>query len=71
MFVPEDVDSFPFPDCPTNLSRKSDVKQNLSSYNEKFKCHIFGKTNSTVSGLTEHITEKQGKACKTHHQKPF
>ena len=69
MFVPEDVDSFPFPDCPTKLSRKSDVKQHLSSYNDKFKCHICGKTNE--SGLTEHITEKKGKACQTHHQEPF
>ena len=26
-FVPKDADSFPFPDCPTTLSRRSDVKQ--------------------------------------------
>ena len=58
MGVPGVAGSFPCPDCPTKLSRKSDLKQHMYSHTDKFKCHICGKRHSRASGLTEHITKK-------------
>ena len=58
MGVPGVAGSFPCPECPTKLSRKSDLKQHMNSHTDKFKCHICGKRHSRASGLTEHITKK-------------
>ena len=58
MGVPGVAGSFPCPDCPTKLSRKSDLKQHMNSHTDKFKCHICGKRHSRASGLTEHIEKK-------------
>ena len=58
MGVPGVAGSFPCPECPTKLSRKSDLKQHMYSHTDKFKCRICGKRHSRPSGLTEHITKK-------------
>ena len=58
MGVPGVAGSFPCPECPTKLSRKSDLKQHMNSHTDKFKCHICGKRHSRASGLTEHIAKK-------------
>ena len=58
MGVPGVAGSFPCPECPTKLSRKSDLKQHMNSHTDKFKCHICEKRHSRASGLTEHITKK-------------
>ena len=58
MGVPGVAGSFPCPECPTKLSRKSDLKQHMNSHTDKFKCDICGKRHSRASGLTEHITKK-------------
>ena len=58
MGVPGVAGSFPCPECPTKLSRKSDLKQHMNSHTDKFKCHICGKRHSRPSGLTEHIAKK-------------
>ena len=59
MGVPGSAGSFPCPECPTKLARKSDLNQHMNSHTDKFKCHICGKRNSRSSTLLEHMTKKQ------------